>query len=87
MYAVIMNVTFIDRTGSEAELPGLISQVSGVPGFVAGYWVALSADKGSATVVFEAEESAQAVAAQATSAPAVTVTIDSVAVGEVLGHA
>jgi hypothetical protein len=87
MYATIMNVTFIDRSAAESELPELISQTSGIPGFVAGYWVALSADKGSATIVFESEEAAQAVAAQAGSAPAVTVTIDSLEVGQVMGHA
>jgi len=77
----------LDSAVAERELPELISQVSGIPGFVAGYWVALSADKGSATVVFESEEAAQAVAAQAGSAPAVTVTIDSLEVGQAMGHA
>ena len=76
----------LDSAVAERELPELISQVSGIPGFVAGYWVALSADKGSATVVFESEEAAQAVAAQAGSAPAVTVTIDSLEVEQAMGH-
>jgi len=87
MYAVIMNVTFIDRSAAEGELPELVSQVSRIPGFVAGYWVKLSADQGTATVVFESEEGAQAVAAQARSAPAGSVTTDSIEVGQVMGHA
>jgi hypothetical protein len=87
MYAVIISVTFIDRSAAEGELVGLVSQVSGIPGFVAGYWVALSADKGTAMVVFDSEGSARALAAQAQSAPAGSVTTDSIEVGEVMGHA
>jgi len=87
MYAVIISVTFTDRSAAEGELGGLVSQVSGAPGFIAGYWVALSGDKGTAMVVFDAEGSAQALAAQAQSAPAGSVTTDSIEVGEVMAHA
>jgi hypothetical protein len=87
MYAVIMNVTFNDRPAAEGELVGLVSQVSGIPGFVAGYWVAISEEKGTAMIVFESETSAEALAAQARSAPTGSVTTDSIEVGQVMGHA
>ena len=88
MCATIVSVTFNDRSAAEGGLPGLLSQVSGVPGFVAGYRVALSADKGTAMVVFDSEASAQALAAQAQSAPpSGSVTTDSIEVGQVMGHA
>jgi hypothetical protein len=87
MHAVIISVTFNDRSAAQAELAGLVSQVSGVPGFVAGYWVALSEAKGTAMVVFDSEGSAQTLAALAQSAPAGSVTTDSIEVGEVMAHA
>jgi hypothetical protein len=70
-----------------AELDGLVPQVSGMPGFVAGYWVSLSEDKGTSLVVFDSEESARAVVAMAENAPAMSVTTDSIEVGEVMAHA
>jgi hypothetical protein len=60
---------------------------SGAPGFVAGYWVALSAEKGLSIVVLDSDASAQAVAANVTPPPGSAVTLESVAVGEVIGHA
>jgi len=66
---------------------GLVAQVSGMPGFVAGYWVAISQDKGTAMVVFDTEESAQALATMAHGAPAGAVTAGSIEVGEVMAHA
>jgi hypothetical protein len=64
-----------------------VPQVSGMPGFVAGYWVSLSEDKGTSLVVFDSEESARAVVAMAENAPAMSVTTDSIEVGEVMAHA
>lgn len=87
MHAVVIPATFNDRSAAEAELDGLVSQVSGMPGFVAGYWVALSADKGTAMIVFDSEEAARALANFAHSAPAGAVTADSVEVGEVMAYA
>ena len=88
MYAVISDVTFNDKSAAQEELVGLVSQVSGAPGFVAGYWIGLSDDKGTATVVFDSEDSARALAAQAQSAPpSGSVTIDRTEVGQVMGHA
>jgi hypothetical protein len=70
-----------------AELGELTPRVSGAPGFVAGYWVALGQDKGTSICVFESEAAAQALVAQAAAAPTVAVTIDSIEVGEVIAHA
>jgi hypothetical protein len=87
MYAVVIPVTFIDRSAAEGELDGLVSRVSGSPEFVAGYWVALSQERGTSMVVFNTEEAAQALATMARSAPAVTVTTGEIEVGEVMAHA
>jgi hypothetical protein len=87
MHAVVINVTIKDIAAAQAELGELVPRVSGAPGFVAGYWVALGQDKGTSTVVFDSEAAAQALVAQAAAAPAVAVTIDSVEVGEVIAHA
>jgi hypothetical protein len=58
-----------------------------MPGFVAGYWVATSADQGTAMVVFESEEGGQALVRMARDAPAGAVSTGNVEVGEVLAHA
>lgn len=87
MHAVVIPVTFNDRTAAGAELDGLVAQVSGMPGFLAGYWIALSNDRGTAVVAFESPESAEALAAIARSAPAGAVTTGNVEVGEVMAHA
>ena len=87
MHAVVISVTINDRSAAQAELSELVPQVSAAPGFVAGYWIALSQDKGTAITVFDSEASAQALVAQTESAPAGAVTTESVEVGEVIAHA
>jgi hypothetical protein len=87
MHAVVIPVRFNDRSAAEAELPGLVSQISGMPGFVAGYWLALSADRGTAMIVFESEDSARALGDTARGAPYSSVTPENIEVGEVLAHA
>ena len=87
MCATIVSVTFNDRSAATAELEGLVPQVSGMPGFLAGYWVSLSQDKGTSIIVFDSEDSARALAAVAESAPAGPVTPSSIEVGEVIAHA
>ncbi|MGA2320291.1 MAG: hypothetical protein ABSG95_06055 [Solirubrobacteraceae bacterium] len=87
MHAVVINVTINDRPAAQAELNELVPRVSAVPGFVAGYWIALSQDKGTSIAVFDSEASAQALVAQVESAPAGAVTTESVEVGEVIAHA
>jgi hypothetical protein len=86
MHAVVYNVTINDQPAAQVELGELVPRVSAAPGFVAGYWVALSQNKGTAVVVFDSEASAQAVASQAGPAGG-PVTADSVEVGEVVAHA
>ena len=87
MYAVVIPVTFNDRSAATAELEGLVPQVSGMPGFVAGYWVSFSEDKGTAMIVFEAEDQAQGLVTVARDAPSGAVTSGAIEVGEVMGHA
>jgi len=87
MHAVVIPVTFNDRPAAEAELDSLVPRVSGMPGFVAGYWVAMSQDSGTAMIVFDSEAPARALAAQAQAAPAGAVTPGEIKVGEVLAHA
>jgi hypothetical protein len=41
LHAVVTPVTLKDRSGAEAELGAPVAQVSGIPGIVAGYWVAI----------------------------------------------
>jgi hypothetical protein len=87
MHALVFTVTINDFPAAKAELDEIVPRVSGSPGFVAGYWVALSQDKGISTVVYESEAEAQAGAARAAAATPVAVTFDSVEVGEVIAHA
>jgi hypothetical protein len=87
MHAVVINVTINDFPAAKAELDGIVPRVSGAPGFVAGYWVALSQDKGTSIVVYESEAAAQAGAAQARGTSPGAVTMDSIEVGEVIAHA
>ncbi|MGO9792814.1 MAG: hypothetical protein ACLP8S_25830 [Solirubrobacteraceae bacterium] len=87
MHAVVIPAKFNDPSAAKAELDGLVAQVSGMPGFVAGYWVALPEDTGTALIVFDSEGAAQALADFARSAPAGSVTAGNIEVGEVWAHA
>jgi hypothetical protein len=87
MHAVVIRVTFTDAAAAQAQLGRLVPQVSGAPGFVAGYWIALSADKGVSVIVFDSAESAEMVSEMIDGAPGMAVTVDSVEVGEVMAHA
>jgi hypothetical protein len=87
MHAVAIRVTINDMPAAQAELSELVPRVSGMPGFVAGYWVALPDEKGTSIAVFESEAAAQALVALMSDGPAMAVTIDSVDVGQVIAHA
>jgi hypothetical protein len=65
---------------------GLVRQA---PGFVAGHWVRLDEGTGTAMIVFESEEAAQAAAERIRTNPPAgdAVTINSIEIGEVVGHA
>jgi hypothetical protein len=61
--------------------------VSGVPGFVAGYWVAVSESAGRSVAVFESEDAAREVASRVEATDRSGVSIDNVEVGQVVAHA
>jgi hypothetical protein len=90
MYAVPHTVTITDPSAAAAGLDQVVPQVSGLPGFVAGYWMARSADQGLAVVVFDSQQAAQGFADFLKTAPdegGVTLDRDSIVVAEVLAHA
>ncbi len=87
MHAVLIPVTFNDRPAAAAELDGLVPRISGMPGFVAGYWVSLSQDNGTAMIVFDSEDGAQAMAAVVKGTPPGAVSAGTIEVGEVMAHA
>jgi hypothetical protein len=66
-----------------------IPRMSQAPGFVGAQWVRLDENTGTAMLVFESEEAAQAMAEQLRTHPpgGSTVTINSIEVGEVVGRA
>ena len=87
MHAVVLNVTVTDADAATAALRDqVVPQVSGTPGFVAGYWVRLDGSRGTAVVVFESEDAARSAAAEA-QPPGDLMTFDSVEVGEVVANA
>jgi len=87
MHAVALQATFNDPSVAMAQLDGIVSQVSGMPGFATGYWVALSGDRGRALIVFDAEGDAQSFADGVRSHPADGVATESIEVGDVVAHA
>lgn len=87
MHAVVTALMFDDRCAAEAELAEIVSRVSGMPGFVDGYWAALGADRGMSILVFDSQEAAQALAKFARGVPYASVTRGAIELGEVLAHA
>jgi heme-degrading monooxygenase HmoA len=87
MHAVVHTVTLTDRSAAEAGLDEVVPRVTGLPGFVAGYWVARTADQGVAVVVFDSEEAAQGFANFLKSAPDAPGTTLNRDVGQVLASA
>ena len=90
MHAVVTTATIhdLDRGRKFLNENG-IPHLKQAPGFVAGNWVSLDDGTGRGIVVFESEEAARAAAEQIRANPPAgdAVTIDSVEVGEVVGHA
>ena len=87
MHAVVLNVTVHDQDAARATLRDqVVPQVSGTPGFVAGYWVGLDGGRGTSVVVLESEDAARSAAAQA-QVPGEFMTFDTVEVGEVVANA
>ncbi|MBV9000815.1 MAG: hypothetical protein JO304_17260 [Solirubrobacterales bacterium] len=86
MHAVVLNVTVTDADAAAAAVRDqVVPQVSGTPGFVAGYWVRLDGNRGTAVVVFESEDTARSAAAEA-QPPGELMIFDSVEVGEVIAN-
>lgn len=87
MHAVVVIVKLRDTEAAEGEVRDRVApEVSGAPGFVAGYWTR-DGDAGHGFVVFESEEAAKGAAERAGSAPAENWTTESVEVREVVAHA
>ncbi len=90
MYAVAHTVSVNDRVAAEAGLEQVVPRVSGLPGFVAGYWTERSDNQGLALIVFDSQTAAQSFAdflKAAPDAPGVTPDPESIGVCEVLAHA
>jgi hypothetical protein len=88
VYAVVVEVSISDFEQARKELDEtVVPGVSRAPGFVSGVWVALDGNKGRSIVVFESEDGANAAAGQVRAMARAGVAVDSVSVGEVVGHA
>ena len=88
MYAVVVDVSINDVEQAQQTLrERIVPMVSQAPGFVSGFWMEAGEGKGHSVAVFESEEAANRVAEQARSGGPSPVTIDSVAVREVVAHA
>ena len=88
MHAVVVVTKLNDRSAARPELNDLVSLISSMPGFVSGSWVAFaSEDRGTATVVFDSENAAEALASIARQTRGTAVTTESVQVGEVWARA
>ena len=88
MHAVVVDVAISDRQRAQQELrESVVPTVSQVPGFVSGVWLALSEDKGHSIAVFETEEAANGMAERVRSVAPAAVTIENVAVHEVVATA
>jgi hypothetical protein len=61
MHAVVIDVTIHDLAIAEGALnEQVVPAAKQAPGFVAGYWLRPSDDKGKSVVVFESEQAARA---------------------------
>lgn len=89
MHAVIVSVTITDGEKATAMLRDeIVPRVKEAPGFVAGYWVRIeNADAGRATIVFESEDAARAVAEQISAMESDATIVESVQLGEVVESA
>ena len=88
MHAVVTTVKIVDREKAEGFLKEqLIPRLSETDGFVAGYWTNIGGDRGASMAVYESEEAAKESVDKFEAPPAEVVTIESMEVGEVVGHA
>jgi hypothetical protein len=88
MHAVVISVSFTDRSAAQESLGELVPRVSASPGFVAGYWFGVSDTRGGSVAVFDTEAQAEALAEKAKMAPGGgPVKIESIEVAEVVASA
>ena len=90
MHAVVTKATIHDiEQGRKVLEEEGIPRIRQSPGFVAGHWVRLDESTGTAMIIFESEEAAQAAAERIKMNPPAgdAVTINSIEIGEVVGHA
>lgn len=88
MHALIIRVTITDDAQAERTLrEETVPRISGLPGFVHGYWMGPYDGGGISVILWESEEHASAAAERARSASPAGVTIDRVDVVEVAAHA
>ena len=87
MHAVVVNVTINDREAAERALrEQLVPGVSRAPGFVTGYWT-LKDNTGLTMIIFESEDTANAMSEQAKAIVPDALTLEHVEVREVAAHA
>ena len=90
MHAVVTRSTIHDfEQAAKALAEEGIPRISQAPGFVGAHFVRLDESNGTAMLVFESEEAAQAAAEQIKTNPPAgsAVTITSIQIGEVVAHA
>jgi hypothetical protein len=90
MHAVVTKATIHDiEQGRKFLNEEGIPRIKEAPGFVAGHWVRLDESTGTGMVIFESEEAARAAAERIRANPPAgdAVTINSIEIGEVVGHA
>lgn len=90
MHAVIASATLHDFERARQGLDQMVPAISGVPGFVAGYWTRSEDNQGLSMIVFESEDAARNVAERLRSEgppDPEAVTIDNVDVREVVKSA
>jgi hypothetical protein len=87
MHAVVVTLTITDSAAAERAVhEQLVPRVSQAPGFITGYWTA----KGDAAVsmfIFETEQAAQGMSEAAAARVPDGVTLDRIAVHEVIAQA
>ena len=89
MHALFVTASISDYDAAQKELHEEgIPMVSQAPGFVAGYWLRPVEDgKGNSVIVFDSEEAAERGREGLEQNPPREVTIDSIEIREVAGHA
>ena len=87
MHAVLIKVTINDpEAGRKTLHEQVVPRVKQAPGFVAGYWTGTET-KGQTILIFESEQTANAMAETARDLAPPVVTLESIDVQEVVAHA